>query len=259
MILKDLLDFIRIKLSVSATLLPISGYLLFNDLSFGLFPVSLSAFFACVAVYSYNNITDMEEDLANKRKINPFSLNISGKLIVVISLLLSILSMFLLQQIPLLFYILFLISAMLYSFFRIKKYVLIKNIYTTISLSLLFLVGATNSQITSVIMPYYILISILLFAGSVTSDLKDYKGDLLANIRTIPVRIGHERTKKLIYLLLVIIIFSILTLRLYPLFIFLPFVISKIFFIKKNYFSLAHNIGGFSIISLTVLLFIISI
>lgn len=254
MILMSFLDFIRIKISISASLLAICGYLLFNILSPDLLFIFLSSFFACAAVYAYNNITDRKEDVANKRQCL-FASNVWGKLIVIIFMLIGIIPVLYLPQTSITLYVLFIVIGMLYSFLRIKKYILIKNIYTAILLSLLFLFGISN-QITNEIIIYYTSFFILLFAGSVISDLRDYTGDMFAGLRTLPIVLGRESTKNIVYLSLFVLMASIILLSIYPLFIFLPFIIFKIFYIRRNRFAFAHNINGILLIVFTFSLFI---
>ncbi len=83
-----------------------------------------------------------------------------------------------------------------------------------ISISLMFLVGATansnsiNSITTIDLIKVYLVLSIYILIISIMADLRDYDGDKLADIKTIPVMLGYNAGKRVIYLLF--ILFSIL-------------------------------------------------
>ncbi|RLI95011.1 MAG: hypothetical protein DRO92_02275 [Candidatus Altiarchaeales archaeon] len=95
-----------------------------------------------------------------------------------------------------------------------KRISSIKNIYAMISISLMFLVGATansnsiNSITTIDLIKVYLVLSIYILIISIMADLRDYDGDRLADIKTIPVMLGYNAGKRVIYLLF--ILFSIL-------------------------------------------------
>jgi len=248
----SLFEFIRFELCVFASFIGMTGYLLFSPLSLNLVFVALSSFFVCAGGYAYNNITDRKEDLINRKRVIFFSLNNKSYLIVIFSFLIA-----LLFALPLSFYSSFftvmeIIIGITYSLFRIKKYFLLKNIYTGFGVTQIFLLGAGN--ITIEIIQYYLLISFFIFIGSIISDLRDYKGDKNKGIRTLPVSLGYNKTKELVYFLLTV--FFILILIYSDLLVLLPFALIMFFSLYKNNPSFAHSCGGFSLIFLTLRLMI---
>ena len=93
--------------------------------------------------------------------------------------------------------------------------------------------------------------------GSLISDLRDYKGDKIVGIKTLPVYLGYRWTKKIIYSLLFGISVFILQLNLFyllPLLLFIPLIL---LFILKNKPEMAHFYGNISLIFLTAWLMIV--
>jgi len=245
---KEFLEFIRFKICIFITSIGISGYLLFNSFSVSqLIFTFLSSFFIIAGAYAYNNITDKEEDRINRSSVNPFALSRKGYLIVIgffsigflFSLRLSLWSIF--------FYVIGIWISFVYSFFKLKRYFLVKNFYTAFGASLVFLLGAGIVSLSSI--SYYLIFSLFLFIGSMISDLRDYRGDKLNNIRTIPVILGYQTAKKIGLALLGI--FSVIILF-FDLIVLLPFSLSMIYFLLKNKPTLAHSCEGFSFIALVI-------
>ena len=226
--INDLLDFIRFRICFSASLSAMIGYLLFNPLDINLIFVFLASFFVFGAIYSYNNITDKKEDLVNRKRINPFVDN-KGLWITIGCFFFGAIFSSFLPTISILFYITLTITGIIYSFFRIKRFFLIKNLYTSLGATQVFLLGAANLTIDAI--SSYFLISALIFIGSLISDLRDYVGDKAANIKTMPVRFGYDVTKKIIYLLLILFSIFVIKTNLYDLFILLPFALLMLFFL----------------------------
>lgn len=135
------------------------------------------------------------------------------------------------------------IASIVYSFFRLKKYFLIKNLYTGLAAGLIFLIGTINVSIE--IIQYYLLISFFIFIVSIISDLRDYKGDKASYIKTLPVSLGYHTTKIIVFLLLGVFSFLVLNSHLIIL---LPFSLVVLFFVYKNRPNIAHSLGGFSFV-----------
>jgi len=254
--LNELLEFIRFKICIFAPFLGITGYLLFNSLSTNIIFVALACFFVCIGVYSYNNITDKEEDLINEKPINTFVTSNKGYFVVIISFLCGTFFLFFLSFYSILVYVSSIITGLVYSFFRLKRHLLVKNFYTGFGITQLFLLGAVNGNFSVEIVLYYLLISIFFFSGTLISDLRDYKGDKYAGIKTLPIFLGYVHVKRIIYILLSILSIIILTSNLYNLFILLPFSLLMIFFLSKNKVNIAHWCGGIPFIFLALWLFV---
>jgi 4-hydroxybenzoate polyprenyltransferase len=242
---KELFEFIRLKLCIFASFLAMSGYLFFNPLNLNLIFVMIASFFVVMGGYTYNNITDKEEDLINRKKVNKFATNNKSYLIVVFSFLIASFFSLFLSFYSIFFTMLGIISCTIYSLFRIKKYFLLKNIYTGFSVAQVFLLGANN--ITIEIFLHYLLISFFIFISSIISDLRDYKGDKISSIKTLPVFLGYDKTRKIVFILLVFFSFLIIHSQFIIL---LPFSFVVLFFVYKNLPKNAHFLSGISLVFL---------
>ena len=249
-----LLDFIRFRICIFVSFLAIISYLLFNPIGMNLILVFLASFFGCAGVYSYNNITDKKEDLINRGRINPFVYDNTGSLIITSCFFLGALFLLVLPAICTFFYLTSTIMGLIYSSFRIKRYFLVKNLYTGFGITQVFLLGA--AKLNSDVILYYFLFSVLLFVGSLISDLRDYRGDRSVGIATLPVVFGYNTAMLVVYFLLILFSVLIIGLNLYNLVILLPFIVFMVFFLRKNKPGVAHSCGGLSITSLTIWLII---
>ena len=252
---KNLLEFIRLKICFFICSIALCGYLLFNPLGINLFFTFLASFFGTAGAYSLNNIKDKEEDLINRKSINPIVLSRFGFVITLACFFIGIFFSLFLPLLSIIFSILGIVSSLSYSCLKIKKYSLIKNIYTALGVGTAFLVGA--SYMNMEVMWSYLLFFFFIIIMSLISDLRDYAGDKKSNIRTLPVSIGYERVRKIIFILLGI--FSIQVSFSSKLFAFLPFVLFMLYFLYKNKPSDAHSWGGFSFIFLTFWLYLCSL
>lgn len=252
--IKTVLEFIRFELCLFASFIGMTSYLLFNQLSIEVIFVIVSSFFVCASVYAYNNTCDMEEDLINRGKINPFAVN-KGLLIVGCCILIGLISSLLLSTISLSFFISSIITGIIYSSFKLKKHFLIKNLYTSLGGVQLFLIGA--NVLNADIVPYCLLFSFFIFIGSLISDLRDYEGDKFSGIKTLPVVLGYQRAKIIVYLLLVVFPFFILQLGVYSFIPLITFSLIILFFLIKNKPKIAHMFNGISFIFLTFWLILI--
>jgi len=181
---------------------------------------------------------DKEEDLINKRKISYFVLNNTGWFIIIVCFLLGFIFSLFLSIVSILFCISIITTGIIYSFFGLKKYFLVKNLYTGFGIPQLFLLGAMSLNSQTIL--YYFLISIFFFTASLISDLRDYEGDRIVGIKTLPVYLGYNVTRKIIYILLIIILLLISALNLYYLFPISIFVLIIFFFIVRNNPRIAH-------------------
>ena len=165
------------------------GYFLFNRLSINIIFVVLTSFFLCAGAYSYNNITDKREDLINRKRISPLTYSSLGNIVVIASFSLGMIFSLFLSGTSIFISSLLLILGIAYSLFRIKRFFLIKNIYTGFGVPILFLLGAASINVET--LWYYFLLSSFSFAGSIISDIRDYEGDKKTCIKTLPVYMGY--------------------------------------------------------------------
>lgn len=251
---ENLLRFIRFRICVFTSFIGMTGYLLFHPLDVGLIFVSLACFFGCAGVYSYNTTKDKIEDLINNRKINSFSSKNKGLFIVFICFLVGYFFVSYLSFHSILFYTLSIITGIFYSFSRIKQHFMIKNIYTGFGIGQVFLIG--TNYFTQDVLLYYFLISFFIYIASLISDLRDYEGDSVAGINTLPVALNYNITKNIIYFLLILFCALIITLNLYRLSIMFPFVLLIFYFLHKNNPFFAHSFAGYSFLFLVFWLII---
>ncbi len=257
--IKNMLSFMRFTVSMSGSFIAVLAYLLTNQLDFRFFIVMLGSFFACTVIYSYNNLTDKKEDSINRKQTNTITKNNFSHFLIFLFLFLSLIFQYILSTRAMIFSIIFIALGILYSFFRLKKYLLIKNIYTGFGMIPMFLSGTINQPFDQLLINYSLFFAIFITVGSIVSDLRDYKGDKASNFNTIPVYFGYDNAKKITYssisaLSLVILYLNIL--KLLPLIIFMPL---TIYFIYTDKPKRAHLSGGISIIILLVYLIIFSL
>jgi len=250
-IAKEFVGFTRPKIAICITSLAVSGYLLFNTAGVSLLFVTLCAFFATSAAYSYNLITDREEDVINHNKLNYFAVHCNtGKCIVIIFMVISTVSALFLSNASLAVYILATVTGVIYSRFRIKEIFPLKNIYTAGSLLTSFLVGAFNAPIGLNIILYSIPVAMFLFIASLISDLRDYPGDKSSGIRTLPVVLGYDAAQKIVYVMTVIFLLLVVYLKLAGLYLLLPFLVPLLLLLWLKKPDLAHLCAIYSIIFL---------
>lgn len=244
--IRDFFDYIRFNICIFSVFIASSGYLLYAQPSIDLLFVALSSFFVCVGAYSYNNIVDKKEDSINRGRINPFSSNFEGVIITASAFLAGFVFSLFLSPLSVLFYIVTFTISLAYSGFRLKKYLLVKNLYTGFGITQVFLIGASNFSITSGVIHNYILISAFITIGSIISDLRDYKGDKAANIMTLPVFLGYEKARRLVMLSL--IFYSVWVIGFSEFFVIGPFVLLMLFAVFKDNPAVAHLFGRYSFV-----------
>lgn len=254
--MKELLDFIRFRISLSGLFLAVSGYLLFNQPDIYLMFVALSSFFLFAFVYSYNNITDREEDLKNRKRVNNYVYN-NGLKITIASGLIGILCSIFLSPFSIILSLIFIATGFSYSHFRIKKYCLIKNLYTAFLITQIFIFGIVNIMINNTLIFYSLFFFVIIFTGSILSDMRDYEGDKIAGINTLPVLFDHKTIKVLVYFLLMLVSAFIIMFDMSGLFIFLPFSFLIMIFLFKDNYHFAHLSGSLGFVFLPFWLLII--
>ena len=256
---KEFIKFLRPRIAIFGTGLALLGYLIFNPINTDMLFVSVCAFFATVAAYSINLLTDKEEDASTGRELNYFVINQKkGQVLVCLFIALGVLSSALLSKTTMLFYGLIILLALSYSLFRIKKISLVKNISTGFILTLLFLFGASPYlRFTLEMVIYYLIISFYVFVLSLLTDLRDYDEDKAGGIKTLSVLLGRDNTTKIVYssffLFLAFVIISN-SVFLYPLFIFAPL---AFLFLRKGEYKKAQSYLMYSLLLGPVVLVII--
>ena len=241
-IIKELVSFTRPKICFLVTGLATSGYLLFNPIDIKLLLVAIWAFFATSATYSYNLITDKQEDMINHKKLNYFTMHHkTGMCLIASFIAISATATLFLSKASILLCIFAIITGIIYSRARIKEIFPMKNIYTAGALSIAFWTGALNAPLNSNMILYSIPITMLLFIASIISDLRDYKGDKSLGIKTVPVVIGYSNTQKIIYATILIFLSTIIFLKMDGLYALIPFTIHALLLLKQNKPNIAHK------------------
>ena len=248
-------EFIRFKIALFGVSLSALGFFLFNPSS-NLFLILISSFSIVSATYSFNQLTDKFEDKINKGKVNEFVENGKGEVVIFLTYFIGLVSSFMLGTFYYYFFMFLIALSLFYSLFRIKKVIIVKNVYTAFMFNLLFLFGAGPSVSIQAYF-YYLIISLVFFATSIIADLRDVKGDEEMNVITIPVKIGVEKTKKLIHLIFILTSYAIYLEKiifLYPLF--MSFFYSS-YNLNKNRIKQAHSALLLSFIILPLILLVL--
>jgi 4-hydroxybenzoate polyprenyltransferase len=253
--IRDLLDFIRPGICISAAFLSVAGSLLTKVSLDSLVLSAAISFFACAVIYSYNNMKDFKEDVKNGRRISPFaSKTRTGLFVVTLLMVFTVILSLMLGIYATVFSSAFVLTGILYSKFRIKQHAVIKNLYTTFPLSLLFLFGA--GTIDSGTLFYYAIIFTVLLIGTIVSDLRDYEGDKATGVNTLPVIFGRDVTKQFVFILTVSISLAMLF-DIRKLFILFIFSLGASVLLLKNQFKLAHKFGMVSFIFFDIWMLVI--
>lgn len=245
--MRDLAGFIRLKICAFISTIGINGYLLFNPLDERIIFVALASFLIAAGSYSLNNVRDIAEDKINRKGVNPYASGKGGLVIIFACFLLGFMFSLFLSFSSMLFSLIGIVTSIVYSYFKLKRYFLVKNLYTGFVISIVFLVGANRIGID--ILYYYFLISFFTMILSMISDLRDYRGDKINKFKTLPVTLGYERAKKIVFFL--INAFSVSILFFWSMIILLPFTLAMSYFLHKNNPISAHSVGMYSFIFFT--------
>ena len=197
--LSTLLSFIRLRMATYIASRGLIGYLLFNGLDLGALAVFVSIFFSTAAIYSYNQLTDKEEDKLNRGEIKPLVENGRGLIGLFVLAGFGIAGM--LGGMAPVFWLILLMTGVLYSVLKIKWIFPIKNLYIGLGGALTFLYGASpQMEFVPAMLIGAALMALIAFIVSYTADLRDIAGDKQVGIRTIPVVVGKAMGELIAYL-----------------------------------------------------------
>jgi len=156
------------------------------------------SFSGCMMIYSLNRLSDRQEDRISLPERYEFIRYHGGFMVYTsvvffgFSLLLSyrmgawILAVALMPQ----------TVGVLYSWFRLKRFFLLKNLAVVLALtSTLLIVIAAEWPVQPAWMLLFGIVSLSFFINVVISDIKDVAGDAAAGIQTLPLRLGVRRTR----------------------------------------------------------------
>lgn len=247
----DMAAFIRLKLCIFVSAMGLSGYIIFGTGQELALPVTLSSFFLCAGTYSFNNIMDLKEDNIN-RKTARLSSSPVGLLLSVACLTIGGIFSLTLSSTSVVVYLLASFLGIVYSGFRLKRYIIVKNLYTGFGVMLAFIIGAANPIIIIDVIFYYISLSVFVVLGSIISDMRDIAGDREQSIKTIPVIFGYTSTKRFLFAGIVsygIFIFTAMQ----QLSFILLFLVLMIAFLYADKTKLAHLSGSLAFIFMVLL------
>jgi 4-hydroxybenzoate polyprenyltransferase len=230
--IKEFVKFIRLETCIYVSCMGMSGYLLFNRPDLTLLILFLAIFSATAAAYAYNHLTDREEDAINDRRLNVFVTNGRGAGIVMLMFGIGAFFALFLPPFSFLLFLLNIPVIVAYSRLRVKKIFLLKNVYTGMTMSFTFIIGACINGTPSTDMAYvFLFVFFIGCIGNLIGDIRGYKGDLASGAKTLPVRIGIGTSKRFVHFMLLGFSISILVSRYALFYPFVPFVISVSLFI----------------------------
>ncbi|MEM3362668.1 MAG: UbiA family prenyltransferase [Candidatus Anstonellaceae archaeon] len=197
----EFLVFSSVHISGAATLWGVITFILLNE-SMNLSLVVI--FFLTFFTYTLNRLGGEKEDIVNYPERVSFSRKYK-KIFIPISILLFIfsliISLFILENIKIFFIVLLTpLLFLVYKFF--KKTFLMKNILLGIFWSLpVFIAGISVGILNSIVFSFAFFIFLRDFINTIFFDIRDIKGDKKEGVNTVPVKIGVEKTMKLINLI----------------------------------------------------------
>ena len=189
-------------LALNASMVVAFGFFLYGSI---IMPnMLLAAFLVTFAVYGLNKVTDKVEDSINKPELTPKRTN--HYLILSIASMIAGLFIGLLEGIVALIVLAIpLIIGVVYSVKisktipRLKEIIGVKSLVVAVSWGLpgSLLPGALNFNLlkTGVI---FLFVFVRVFVGAVLFDVLDKNGDASSGVETIPIRLGINKTKKLL-------------------------------------------------------------
>lgn len=165
----------------------------------------LAAFLVTFAVYGLNKVTDKSEDSINK----PESSSSSSGYFLTFSIVSMVIGFLIgLDQGVMAFMVLFtpVVIGVVYSVKisksipRLKEIVGIKSFVVAVSWAL---TGCFLPEVDVVVklqasLIIFVYIFVRIFVGTILCDVLDCQGDLSSGIKTIPIKLGRNRTKKLL-------------------------------------------------------------
>ena len=250
--LVQLLEFIRLRVCIYGSFIAMSAFVIFNKISLSILLVGLGSFLISATTYSYNMMRDKEEDLINYGKLNLFVRNNKGKLIVLFCFLTALIVSFFLSFLAFLIALVLMLFNIFYSFFRLKKVFILKNIFTAAMSAPLFFYGTTSSFLTLEIVLYCIALFFFVLIASLVGDLRDYAGDKKANLKTFATITSYSLTKKVSYSLIFGFISFAYLFNLSAFYVLFPFLISVFLLLLFDKIKFAHKYLMMSVICIPI-------
>ena len=169
--------------------------------------IVLSSATAIAAGYIINNFYDRKKDFINRPQKAMIDSMVSDRtklLVVAITANLALGMASLVSYRALLFFGAYIVAMCLYSAF-LWKFTILRNMVSAFLVVTPFLaITIYYRSFDTVIFVQAIFLLLILSAKKIAKDLKSIQGDLTANLQTIPVRYGVQRSKKLFNALLLL-------------------------------------------------------
>jgi len=245
--LDELLSFMRLRIAVGVALLSLFGCLLYGlPLDPTLIAVA-ATFFTFASIYSLNNITDVEEDRVNRKRINHFSARRSGLVITAMLAALGLSAASLLHPYSFLAYLALAAASVVYSVLRVKKILIVKNVYTSLFIALAFVAGSLPLFDGRMLLDV-VFIFVYTAIGTVLADTRDIEGDKANGVLTVPVVFGYDAAVSLIYAGTLAQMGFLFLFNLSHFFITIPFSLLMMYLLSKRNFERAHVTGTIALI-----------
>ena len=255
--MREFRAFMRLETCLYISCIGASGFLLFNPLTITIMPLFLSVLFLTGASYGYNHLTDMEEDRINNRRLNIFVTNRKGAPAVAGMIAAGTFFSLFLPPPSILIFLLSIPLIIAYSKLRVKEIFLAKNLYTGLTIGLMFLMGAAAAgAVTPQVLSSFFVAAFFGFMLNILGDIRGFEGDLATGIKTIPVFMGvgpSIRLAQSLFLGFSVYIFIFRLYSFYPLAIF-PFIISIFLAFEKHKLARLGIISSFIVFSAVLLI-----
>lgn len=219
-----ILGYTRPKICLYIAALSATGFLLSGPVSGALFLLTLAAYCFAGAVYSFNMLTDKEEDKANG-SFSSIAETLHGKTIPAAFFALGSALSLHVSAFSFTIYLFACSLGFIYSALRLKKIFGLKNVYTVVVTSLVFFLGASYHGINQNIAINAIAVSLPVLIVSMLGDLRDHDGDRKSGVRTIPAALGYLVGKRVTYALYGTLSLSIALFRIQYLIPLFPFLV----------------------------------
>lgn len=170
--------------------------------------IVMSSATSIAAGYIINNFYDRKKDFINRPQKAMIDSMISDRTKLWVAIITSMLALILAYSVSyraLLFFGAYILALSLYSAF-LRRFTILSNIMSSVLVVTPFLaVTIYYRSFDEVIFVQAFFLFLVLSAKRVAKDMKSMQGDLTANLQTIPVRYGLQRSKNLFYTLLSLI------------------------------------------------------
>jgi 4-hydroxybenzoate polyprenyltransferase len=200
--LQNYFRLIRLERGVSASLgVILTGIIVgdFNHFQIDYLFSCIAVLFAATANFVLNDICDINADKINNRTDRPLAqgeIKIeSAKSIVIVSSFVALFMTLFLKPVPRIMILLGLPLSLAYNIY-LKRYLILKNIFTGLANIGVILLGALISDMIVESIAFYIAIISFFFSFSyeIMLDIADMKGDKELGVETLPNRIGPRKT-----------------------------------------------------------------